>query len=70
MVARTASAKDYTAGRRLYGLVDGELLWAFDMAAVGQPLTSHLSGRLKRVQAAWIARTPSGWAGCAPAATG
>ena len=49
VVARTASAKDYSAGRRLYGLVDGELLWAYDMAAVGQPLTSHLSGRLKQV---------------------
>ena len=38
MVARTASAKEYCAGHRLYGLVEGELLWAFDMAAVGQPL--------------------------------
>lgn len=49
VVARTSSAKEYTAGHRLYGLVDGELLWAYDMAAVGQPLQSHLSARLKRV---------------------
>jgi THAP4-like, heme-binding beta-barrel domain len=49
VVARTATAKEYTAGQRLYGLVDGELLWAFDMAAVGHPLQPHLSGRLKRV---------------------
>jgi len=49
MVARTASAKEYTAGHRLYGLVDGELFWAFDMAAVGEPLQSHASARLKRV---------------------
>lgn len=48
-VARTATAKDYTAGHRLYGLVDGDLLWAFDMAAVGQPLQPHLSATLKRV---------------------
>lgn len=47
VIARTASAKEYTAGTRLYGLVEGELLWAYDMAAVGQPLTSHLSARLK-----------------------
>jgi hypothetical protein len=49
VVVRTVTAKEYTAGTRLYGLVEGELLWAFDMAAVGQPLQSHLSGRLKKV---------------------
>jgi hypothetical protein len=48
-VARTESAKEYTAGHRLYGLVDGDLMWAYDMAAVGQPLQSHLWGRLRRV---------------------
>ena len=47
-VARTATAKEYTAGHRLYGLVDGKLLWAFDMAAVGQPLQPHLSATLTR----------------------
>lgn len=47
VVARTETAKEYTGGQRLYGLVDGDLLWAFDMAAVGEPLTSHLSARLK-----------------------
>jgi hypothetical protein len=49
VVARTTSAKEYTAGHRLYGHVDGDLLWAFDMAAMGQPLQSHISARLKRV---------------------
>ena len=43
MVARTETAKDYTAGHRLYGLVDGDLLWAYDMAAVDQPLQPHIS---------------------------
>ena len=47
-VLRTASAKEYTAGHRLYGLVEGDLLYAYDMAAMGQPLQSHLSARLKR----------------------
>jgi THAP4-like, heme-binding beta-barrel domain len=49
VVARTQSAKEYTAGHRLYGMVEGDLLWAFDMAAMGQPLQSHISARLKRV---------------------
>jgi THAP4-like, heme-binding beta-barrel domain len=49
VVARTESAKDYSAGHRLYGLVDGELLWAYDMAAMGQPLQSHISARLRSV---------------------
>lgn len=47
VVTRTGSAKEYSAGHRLYGLVAGELLWAYDMAAVGQPLTSHLSAQLR-----------------------
>ena len=49
LVARTRSAKEYNAATRLYGLVEGDLLWAMDMAAVGVPLTSHASARLKRV---------------------
>jgi hypothetical protein len=49
VVARTDTAKSYTAGHRLYGLVDGELLWAFDMAAMDQPLQPHISATLRRV---------------------
>ncbi|MCY7372202.1 MAG: FABP family protein [Spirochaetaceae bacterium] len=49
VVARTETAKPYTAGHRLYGLVDGKLLWAYDMAAVDQPLQPHLSATLERV---------------------
>jgi hypothetical protein len=48
VVARTASAKEVTAGHRLYGLVDGDLAYAYDMAAVGQELQPHISARLKR----------------------
>ena len=47
-VARTESAKEVTAGHRLYGNVEGDLLYAYDMAAVGQPLQPHLWARLQR----------------------
>lgn len=49
LVARTPSAKEVTAEKRLYGLVDDELMYAVDMAAVGQPLQPHFSARLTRV---------------------
>jgi nitrobindin-like protein len=51
VVARTATAKEVTAGHRLYGLVGPgqDLAYAYDMAAVGQELQSHLSAQLKRV---------------------
>ena len=48
VVARTVSSKEYTAGQRMYGLVEGSLMYAFDMAAVGQPMQSHLWGKLER----------------------
>lgn len=49
-VLRSASAKDYSAATRLYGLVDSHLLWAWDIAALGQDLRTHSSGRLARVE--------------------
>jgi hypothetical protein len=49
-VVRTASAKEYAAATRLYGLVDDHLLWAWDIAALGQDLRTHASGRLARVE--------------------
>lgn len=48
-VIRTAAAKNYAAATRLYGLVDKHLLWAWDIAALGQSLRTHCSGRLGRV---------------------
>ena len=48
VVARTHSAKEHTAAHRLYGLVEGDLLYAHDMAAMGQPMQSHTWARLKR----------------------
>ncbi|WP_426516101.1 FABP family protein [Diaminobutyricibacter sp. McL0618] len=49
-VMRTASAKEYAAATRLYGLVDNHLLWAWDIAALGQELASHASGRLAKAE--------------------
>lgn len=49
VVARTETAKEVTGGHRLYGLVNGDLAYAYDMAAMGRPLQAHLSAQLKRV---------------------
>ncbi|MEU8798935.1 FABP family protein [Spirillospora sp. NPDC048819] len=49
VVARTETAKEVTAGHRLYGMIGEDLGWAYDMAAMGQKLQSHLSAQLKRV---------------------
>lgn len=47
-IVRTESAKEVTAGKRLYGLVNGDLAWVYDMAAEGQKMTSHISAQLKK----------------------
>ncbi|GAA2173985.1 FABP family protein [Agrococcus versicolor] len=49
-VMRSASAKEHTASTRMLGLVEGDLLWAWDLAALGRPLASHASARLSRVR--------------------
>lgn len=48
-VMRSPHAKEYNAASRLYGLVDGDLLYTMDMTAVAQSLQPHLSAQLKRV---------------------
>ena len=42
------SAKIVTAGQRLYGLVEGQLFFAYDMAAEGQTLQAHIWSSLER----------------------
>lgn len=49
-VIRPSSAKEYTAATRMYGYVDGHLLWAWDIAALGGELASHASARLARAE--------------------
>ncbi|WP_456823408.1 FABP family protein [Cellulomonas sp. P5_E12] len=50
-IVRTSSGAAVSAGKRLYGLVNGELMWAHDIAAFGHPMQSYASGRLARVEA-------------------
>lgn len=47
-VVRSASAKPHAASKRMLGLVDDHLLWAWDLAALGQGLATHASARLAR----------------------
>jgi len=50
LMARTASAPEVGGATRLYGLVNGELMWAQDLAAFGHELQSYASGRLSRME--------------------
>jgi len=47
--SRPENSKEYSGAKRMYGLVEGALLWAWDIAALGNPLASHASARLERV---------------------
>jgi hypothetical protein len=47
-VSFTDTATEVTGGKRLYGNVEGRLLYAYDMAAVGQELQPHLWATLER----------------------
>jgi hypothetical protein len=54
MVMRGSHSKDYSAATRIFGLVDGNLLWRWDVATGGtsQPgkgLEAHASAFLKKV---------------------
>jgi len=50
VIARTETGAEVTAAKRLYGLVNGELMWAHDLAAFGEPMQSYASARLARVE--------------------
>src|SRR5690606_22170176 len=45
-VARTSTAAEVTAAKRLYGLVEGQLMWVEELAAFGHPLGSYASAKL------------------------
>jgi hypothetical protein len=47
-VARTSTAAEVTAAKRLYGNVEGRLLWVEELAAFGHPMGTYASGELDR----------------------
>ena len=47
-VARTSTAAEVTASRRMYGFVNGNLLWAEDIAGLGSPMRTFASAELTR----------------------
>jgi hypothetical protein len=51
VIAHTATAKQVDKDKRLYAVRGGKLMYAMEMAAVGQPLAPHLSAALDRVDA-------------------
>ena len=48
-VMRGAGAKSYTAATRIFGLVNGDLYWRWDVAAQGKSLAAHASAALRKV---------------------
>jgi hypothetical protein len=48
-IVRTPTGAEVTGGHRLFGIVDGALLYAHEMAAAGEGPHPHLSARLIRV---------------------
>jgi hypothetical protein len=51
LIGHTATAKQVDKDKRLYAVRGGKLMYAMEMAAVGQPLAPHLSAALDRVDA-------------------
>lgn len=50
LIARTTSGAEVEAATRLFGLVQGKLMWAHDMAAFGEELQSYASAQLTRME--------------------
>lgn len=48
LIARTSTGADVAASNRMYGLVEGSLMWVWELAAFGNPLQSYASAQLFR----------------------
>ena len=48
-IVRSPTAQEITGGHRLFGIVDGALLYAHEMAGLGRGLEPHMSARLLRI---------------------
>ncbi|WP_104166431.1 FABP family protein [Arthrobacter sp. SX1312] len=49
LVMRGQHSKEYAAATRLFGLVDGNLYWRWDVAAQGNSLEAHASAILRKI---------------------
>jgi hypothetical protein len=58
-VLRGAHARDYKAATRIFGLVNSDLFWRWDVAAGGEPLAPHASAILHRVSRPESGRAPA-----------
>ncbi|MFI6347702.1 FABP family protein [Streptomyces sp. NPDC050560] len=61
-VARTAAAGPYSGGKRLYGYVNGDLMWVGEKQTPEVPLRPYMSAQLKKVAAAPSAEEVESWA--------
>lgn len=50
LIARTATAAEVTASKRMYGNVNGDLMWIQQISAFGKPMQDYVSATLKRVE--------------------
>ena len=50
VLARTPDAPDVSRAVRLYGIVEGALLYAIDRATADEPLRPLMSARLERIR--------------------
>lgn len=62
-VARTASSPEYSGGKRLYGYVNGDLMWVGEKATPTIPLRPYMSAHLKKVTAPAGGAVPTPQAG-------
>lgn len=48
LVMRGKNSHEYSAATRIFGLVNGDLYWRWDVAAEGKPLEAHASAALHK----------------------
>jgi len=49
LVMRGTNSKEYASATRIYGLVNGDLYWRWDVASGGSGLAAHASAALKKI---------------------
>ncbi len=49
LVMRGQNSHEYTAATRIFGLVNGDLFWRWDVSAAGKALEAHASAALRKI---------------------